>query len=76
MPKCPKCGRNIDYLRYSAYELQKANFYVTDTNAEYSNRDSLGVTYPDTIEYSCPECDEVLFVDEEEAKKFLMENDS
>jgi len=71
MPKCPKCGKKIDYLIYNAYELEKATFYVTDTNTEYSNWDSLGFTYPNTTEYHCPECDELLFVDEEEAEKFL-----
>jgi len=71
MPKCPKCGKEIDHLIYNAYELQKADFYVFDTNTEYSNWDSLGFTYPNTTEYHCPKCDELLFVDEDAAEKFL-----
>jgi len=74
MPKCPKCGKEIYYLIYYAYELQKA--YVgldTSGNLEYGNWDSLGITKGE-VEYRCPECNEVLFHDQEEVKRFLEQN--
>jgi predicted RNA-binding Zn-ribbon protein involved in translation (DUF1610 family) len=69
--RCPKCGKEIDYLYYYAYELQKATFYISSNNhAEYSNWDSIPDIKGDP-EYVCPECGEVLFTSEEEAEKFL-----
>ena len=71
MPKCPKCGEEIDHLIYYAYELQKA-YVGLDAygNLEYGNWDSLGVTKGEP-DYECPKCKEVLFHDEEEARRFL-----
>jgi len=63
---CPKCGEEIEYLIYNAYELQKAYFDGVD----YTNWDSLGVTKGNP-EYLCPECLEQLFTNEEKAVRFL-----
>lgn len=71
MPKCPKCGKEIDHLVYYAYELQRANLWVfEDGESEYSTWDSLGETKGDP-DYECPECGEVLFHNEDEAINFL-----
>ena len=70
---CPKCGKEIDYLYYYAYELTKATVGIPEGTDEmdYSHWDSLGNTRGD-VNFDCPECDETLFTSEEEAKKFLM----
>jgi predicted RNA-binding Zn-ribbon protein involved in translation (DUF1610 family) len=73
VPKCPKCGKEIDHLHYYAYELQKADFYVFDENTEYSGWDSL-CDVKGEPDYECPECGETLFHNEEEAKDFLKQN--
>jgi predicted RNA-binding Zn-ribbon protein involved in translation (DUF1610 family) len=69
-PRCPKCGAEIDHLHFYAYELVKADFWVVDGRSEYSGWDSLGDML-DEVEYSCPECGEVLFKHEDDAIKFL-----
>jgi len=70
MPKCPKCNSNIDYLVYYGKALEKASLFLSDSKtAEYDNWDTIGIGT--TPEYECPECNEVLFTDEEEAVKFL-----
>jgi len=72
MPKCPKCGKEIDYLRDFSPVWQEYKMIIDengDAHYEFVD-DSLPI---DTIddEYECPECGEVLFTDEEEAVKFL-----
>jgi len=67
MPKCPKCGKEIEELLYYAYELNHAHF---NRYGEYYNWDTL----PDMKgkpDYECPECGEVLFHSEEKALAFL-----
>ena len=72
MPKCPKCGAEIDHLHHFGYYLQKADFWIDeDGEPRYDDWDDLG-DLKGTPEYECPECGEVLFTDEEEAKKFLL----
>ena len=65
MPKCPKCGEEIDHLINvcSAWKLYR--FY---SNGSYEWIDDVS---GDVNEYECPECNEVLFTDEAEAQKFL-----
>jgi predicted RNA-binding Zn-ribbon protein involved in translation (DUF1610 family) len=70
-PRCPKCGKEIDYLIYTAKELVKADAYLSDRSiVEYHNWDTINVDY-DTIDYECPECGEVLFHDERDVERFL-----
>jgi len=57
-------------LAYYVYELQKADFHISNANIEYSNWDSLG-EIKGIPEYACPYCLETLFTSEEEAIKFL-----
>jgi hypothetical protein len=65
MPKCPKCEAEIDHLINvcSAWKL-----YRFRADGSYEHIDDIS---GDTSEYECPECHEVLFVDELEAQKFL-----
>jgi hypothetical protein len=72
MPKCPKCGKEIDYLYCYAYKLEKARFYISSNNrTKYSNWK--GICRGDLV-YDCPKCGELLFASEEEAEKFLRGN--
>jgi len=70
-PKCPKCGAEIDHLHYYAYELQRADFWVFDSNTEYDNWESLAGDTKGEPDYDCPICGETLFHSEDEAEKFL-----
>jgi uncharacterized C2H2 Zn-finger protein len=72
MPKCPKCGAEINELLYYAYELNHAHFYVNENTgrAEFHNWDTIPDTKGDP-DFECPECEEVLFHSQEEAEKFL-----
>jgi len=72
MPVCDKCGQDIDHLIYTGYELYSARFFVVNGYSEYINWEALGDIAGDP-EYRCPNCDEVLFYDELQAKRFLME---
>jgi len=69
MPKCPKCGKEIDYLfDYSKVE-QLFIFSLENGEPRYEAKDSFSLSLPD--EWECPECGEVLFRSEEDAIKFL-----
>ena len=71
---CPKCKKEIDYLNYYAYELTKACVSIPEGYKEldYYHWDSLGTTKGE-VNFECPECSEVLFHTDEEAKTFLLE---
>ena len=75
MPRCPKCGKEIDHLVdyspvWEEYELR------VDTNGnvhwEFMNN-SVPMDAKDD-EYECPECHKVLFTDAEDAINFLKGN--
>ncbi len=70
MPKCPKCGKEIDCLRNFQSGENAYDFYVEDGDTHYE----LDEFQPDNNinDYECPECSETLFTDEEEARKFLL----
>ena len=71
MPKCPECGKEIDQLIYRAYELVTARALLTPAKImDYINWESHGITR-EAPEYRCPECDAVLFDNEEDAEAFL-----
>jgi len=63
MPKCPKCGKEIDYL---------TNFVIEEYKLTI---DENGNGYHELVDcdddYQCPECATILFRDEEKAVKFL-----
>jgi len=72
MPKCPKCGKEIDYLRDFSPVWCEYNLRIGENGEEYYEfvDDSLPM---DNIndEYECPECSEVLFKNHDDAVKFL-----
>jgi len=66
MPKCPRCGEEIDYLRnWQSGETE----YRLFSNGTYEGEDF--VEDNKVNDYECPECSEVLFTDEEKAIAFL-----
>ena len=69
MPKCPKCGEEIEELRN--YCEKTATFYVClkNGNLDYA-LDSEGDDYTEGG-FECPKCAEELFTSEDDAKAFL-----
>jgi len=70
MPKCPKCGEDIDYLINYCKKPACFIFEVNEKGYPAYSLESEAENYVDE-EYVCPECDEVLFTDEQDAIKFL-----
>jgi len=75
MPKCPKCGKEIDYLwNYSAVWEEYKLTIGRDGYEQYEFIDDSAPVDGIDDEYVCPECHEVLFTDEEDAVNFLKGN--
>jgi len=66
MPRCPKCGKKIDYLVY--WEL---NWDAYRFDGEVGNLIDSRPGPEDRTIFECPECGEELFTDIEEATEFL-----
>jgi len=64
MPKCPECGRNIDFLNYVCVE--ESEYLFTGNDYNYENSELI-----EDKGYFCPKCFEYLFGTKEEAKRFL-----
>ncbi len=70
MAKCPRCRKEVDYLKaYQGGEDYDHLYVDKEGYADYHRKEFL----PDGngSEYECPECSKVLFRDEEEAVEFL-----
>jgi len=75
MVKCPKCGREIDYLNHVQSGEMVWKFRVLRIDKEFVGDWERDQFYSDDSGYfECPECGETLFFSEEEAKKFLEED--
>jgi DNA-directed RNA polymerase subunit RPC12/RpoP len=72
MPKCPKCGKEIDFLENYQYPtVDYYHFYLdSEGNPQYEYMDGFS-SKDDEGDYYCPECGEKLFDNEEDAIKFL-----
>lgn len=67
--KCPKCEKEIDKL----HNIQSGEMVYDFDGENYErNRHQDFFTDDRVNTWNCPECDEVLFTDEEKAKEFLM----
>jgi ribosomal protein S27AE len=64
MPICPKCGKEISYLRYGERAINTAKFDGHD----YYSWDTVHI---EDYWYECPECNAMLFTDDGEAEKFF-----
>lgn len=71
MPKCPKCGVEIDFLRDFSPMWAEYKLSVDDEGENYEWADN--TISMDTVnhEYECPECNKVLFEDYDKAVEFL-----
>lgn len=65
MSKCPKCGTEIESLNF--WETGESKSVFDGGNYEIESFEADG----QTTDYECPECGEILFTDEDGAKKFL-----
>jgi hypothetical protein len=68
MPKCPVCGKEIDYLIEYSKEWRKYRVRLVGDSIEYEEIDEADVI---DHEYACPECDTTIATTEEEAEEFL-----
>jgi hypothetical protein len=73
MPKCPKCNKEIECLKYyqSGEEYSRFSFVNGDENWEDTEFEPDGKT----TDYECPECSEILFHSTEDAINFLKGTD-
>jgi len=72
MPKCPKCGKEIDYLKDYFPVWQEYNMRINENGEEYYEfvNDSIPMDVMND-EFECPECGEILFKNHDDAVKFL-----
>jgi len=71
MPKCPKCGAEIDYLHEFDKVEEKFRFSIDDNGLpDYAHLNYIAES-EEVIDFECPECDALLFEDEEKATAFL-----
>jgi len=72
MPKCPKCGAEIDYLIAYTMNVAEEDIFRVDKNGDVEYEE-VGFDYWGTdTSFNCPECGAQLFRREEDAKKFLL----
>jgi predicted RNA-binding Zn-ribbon protein involved in translation (DUF1610 family) len=69
MPKCPKCGKEINELHLYGKQTQLYRVWFDKGDLHYEWADSSSDM--ESEEYLCPECGETLFTSEEEATEFL-----
>jgi ribosomal protein S27AE len=70
MPKCPKCGKDIDTLLLQGKQVQTFRVSLGEDGLVY-----LWIDASDGLEdeeYACPECGETLFTNDIDATDFLM----
>jgi predicted RNA-binding Zn-ribbon protein involved in translation (DUF1610 family) len=68
MPKCPRCGKEIDHLLVHSRAIMEYDYSIKQ-----------GFKYLDTLEedfesFYCPKCNEELFDNEDEAFEFLKQH--
>ena len=72
MPKCPKCGTEVDQLTNFSLHWTEHRFTVSDDGLpSYHVSENIVMSDPVENEYVCPECDAVLFKSEAEALTFM-----
>lgn len=70
MPKCPKCGSDIDKLKVVQHNTGILS--VVDGNPIYEWASDIYGSEVCLMEFICPECDEVIFDSPEVAMGFLL----
>ena len=72
VPRCPKCGREVLHLVWTAWEFTKAKFLVKGRGIRYEVHSPITTNWK-TARYLCPRCNTVLFDNEVDAEQFLKE---
>ncbi|MEM0095701.1 MAG: hypothetical protein QW660_03600 [Candidatus Bathyarchaeia archaeon] len=68
MPRCPKCGAEIEELIDLTRELVEYRLYLAGDRPEWEKAD---VVESENVCYYCPECHEEIFNDFKKAIAFL-----
>ena len=71
MPKCPKCGKEIRALNYKVIDSGVVRIRENG-EIEYELISDYGLEQKEVCDFSCPECDAILFDNEDDALDFLM----
>jgi len=72
MPKCPKCGSEIDELIVYCKEISKYRVWLHSPEDEHPSWERIDALESEDVGgYECPECGEQLFKDYHEAIAFL-----
>jgi len=71
MPKCPKCGKEIDFLKDYFPVWQEYNMRINENGEECYEFVDDSIPMDTDEEYECPECCEILFRNRDDAVKFL-----
>lgn len=75
MPKCPKCKKVIEWLRYYETCKERGGFLINEHNIEEYESHTHPCAGIIDIYFYCPECDEKLFEDSIDAAEFLKRSD-
>jgi hypothetical protein len=72
---CPKCGKEISTLKmYEDAEFVRMPYLITATQPQEIGWDQVDtITEDKEIDFECPECNEILFTDQETAEKWLLD---
>lgn len=72
-PKCPICNEFINYLDFDVTGTCRSQMYKENIEeGKYTSFDEDDLTFNAEYDnFSCPECDTILFDKEEEAREFL-----
>jgi len=73
MAICPQCKEEISSLKNSCQQYCYYDFYIGEGGHGSHQTLDVGETVAGSNVYSCPECSEDLFYNEEEARDFLKE---
>ena len=69
MTKCPKCKEKIKSLRYEMIKKVIGNLIIFNDCEEFN--DDEYIFDENTINFYCPDCDELLFENGDDAINFL-----
>ncbi len=70
MVKCPKCKNEIEELIHWEKIDRKSRCSLYSEGLEYNSHQDVG-DIPTELEWTCPDCLEILFITEEEVLNFL-----
>ena len=70
MVRCPKCKKKIDCLLWEGGKKHTGTLSINEDGNEEFDEDS-NIFSQESYSYFCPECDEKIFEDDEDAIEFL-----